>query len=146
MSSPETIPIELLLTSPLPSGFWMEVRPLYSLLCPLLLSCIVNTRGSYARAFSINIRPSPKHFTDTIITSFPKRYGRNKPDPSAVHKSIRLRLKLVRKNEIRSIYDLALIVIDECSKVFFDRTKTADRQPQMMDLFAEAIGNVVRCP
>jgi hypothetical protein len=50
---------------------------------------------------------------------------------------------VARKNEIRSIYDLALIIIDECSKVFFDRAKTADRQPQMMDLFAEAIGKVV---
>ena len=86
---------------------------------------------------------SSNYFIDTIITSFPKRYGRNKPDPSAVHKGIRLRLKVARKNEIRSIYDLALIIIDECSKVFFDRTKTADRQPQMMDIFAEAIGGVV---
>jgi hypothetical protein len=81
---------------------------------------------------------------DTLITSFPKRYGRNKPDPSAVHKSIRLRLKAARKNEIRSVYDLALVVLDECAKVFFDRTKSADRKPQAMDLFASAIGNVVR--
>ncbi|PVH76685.1 hypothetical protein DL98DRAFT_464692 [Cadophora sp. DSE1049] len=79
---------------------------------------------------------------NTIITSFPKRYGRNKPDPSAVHKSIRMRLQVCRKGEIRSAYDLALIIIDQCSRVFFDRTKTADRQPQVMDLFASAIGNV----
>lgn len=82
-------------------------------------------------------------FTDTIITSFPKRYGRNKPDPSAVHKSIRMRLEVCRRNEIRSAFDLALIIIDQCSRVFFNRTKTADRQPQVMDLFASAIGNVV---
>jgi len=82
---------------------------------------------------------------DTIITSFPKRYGRNKPDPSAVHKSIRLRLENYRRNEIRSVYDLALIIIDQCSRVFFDRRKTADRQPQVMDIFASAIGNVVSC-
>jgi hypothetical protein len=55
-----------------------------------------------------------------------------------------MRLKVARKNEIRSVYDLALIIIDECAKVFFDRTKTADRKPQVMDLFATAIGNVVR--
>jgi hypothetical protein len=101
--------------------------------------------------FSIKIRLLSSQLTgkfthllkDTIITSFPKRYGRNKPDPSAVHKSIRIRLKNARKNEIRSVYDLALIIIDECAKVFFDRTKTADRQPQVMDIFAEAIGNIV---
>ena len=79
---------------------------------------------------------------NTIITCFPKRWGRNKPDPSAVHKSLRLRLKVARKDEIRSVYDLALVIIDQCSRVFFDRTKTADRQPQVMDLFANAIGEV----
>jgi hypothetical protein len=79
---------------------------------------------------------------NTIITCFPKRWGRNKPDPSAVHKSLRLRLKVARKDEIRSVYDLALIIIDQCSRVFFDRTKTADRQPRVMDLFANAIGDV----
>ena len=82
---------------------------------------------------------------ETIITSFPKRYGRNKPDPSAVHASIRRRLKVARKNEIRSAYDLALIIVDECAKVFFDRAKTTDRKPQVMDFFATAIGNVVSC-
>jgi hypothetical protein len=59
-----------------------------------------------------------------------------------VHKSLRLRLKVAREDEIRSVYDLALIIIDQCSRVFFDRTKTADRQPQVMDLFANAIGDV----
>jgi hypothetical protein len=54
-----------------------------------------------------------------------------------------MRLKFCRKNEIRSAYDLALVIVDECCRVFFDRTKTPDRQPQVMDLFASAIGNVV---
>ncbi|KAK4228072.1 hypothetical protein QBC38DRAFT_536036 [Podospora fimiseda] len=78
----------------------------------------------------------------TIITSFPRRYGFNKQDLSGVHKSIRMRLKSARKNHIRSIYDLALIVLDECSNTFFDRTKTEDSQPQVMDIFSESIGNV----
>jgi hypothetical protein len=79
----------------------------------------------------------------TIITLFPKRYGANKNDGSGVHKSIRARLKTAQKNQIRSIFDLALIIIDECSNTFFDRTKTPDRQPQVLDIFSEAIGNVV---
>ncbi|KAK3990762.1 hypothetical protein QBC44DRAFT_324721 [Cladorrhinum sp. PSN332] len=78
----------------------------------------------------------------TIITSFPRRYGFNKQDLSGVHKSIRMRLKSARKNQIRSVYDLALIVLDECSNTFFDRTKTEDSQPQVMDIFSESIGNV----
>lgn len=81
----------------------------------------------------------------TIITCFPKRYGSNKQenDASSVHKSIRIRLHNARQNHIRSVFDLALVIIDECSNTFFDRTKTRDRQPQVMDAFSEAIGNVV---
>jgi hypothetical protein len=63
----------------------------------------------------------------TIITSFPRRYGTNKHDPSGIHKSIRTRLKESRRNQIRSVYDLALIILDECSNEFFDRTRTQAR-------------------
>jgi hypothetical protein len=43
---------------------------------------------------------------DTIITAFPKRWGRNKLDDSGVHKSIRVRLKMAQKDGIKSIYHL----------------------------------------
>jgi len=84
----------------------------------------------------------------TIITCFPKRYGANKQetDASSVHKSIRTRLQNSRQNHIRSVFDLALLIIDECSSTLFDRVKTRDRQPQVMDAFSEAIGNVVSIP
>ncbi|KAK3493367.1 hypothetical protein B0T13DRAFT_403311 [Neurospora crassa] len=78
----------------------------------------------------------------TIITSFPRRYGSNKHDLSGVHRSIRARLKSFRKNDVRSVYDLALIILDECSNTFFDRTRTDEGQPQVMDIFSEAIGRV----
>lgn len=81
--------------------------------------------------------------SQTIITSFPKRYGVTKNDTSGVHKSIRTRLERGRQNQIRSVFDLALIIIDECSNTFFDRTKTPDRQPQVIDAFSDAIGNLV---
>jgi hypothetical protein len=79
----------------------------------------------------------------TIITCFPKRYGINRQDASGVHKAIRQRLSQIRRNHIRSAYDLALIIIDESSSLFFDRTKTDERQPQVMEIFSEAIGNMV---
>jgi hypothetical protein len=79
----------------------------------------------------------------TIITSFPKRYGSWKNDQSGVHKSIRMRLERARQNQIRSVFDLGLIILDECSNTFFNRAKTSDRQPQVIDTFAEAIGNLV---
>ena len=63
-----------------------------------------------------------------------------------MHKSIRQRLKFARSDEISSAYDLALIIIDEASRVFFDRTKTNDKQPNMVDLFADAIRGVVCHP
>ncbi|KAI3320523.1 hypothetical protein HD806DRAFT_538359 [Xylariaceae sp. AK1471] len=37
---------------------------------------------------------------------------------------------------------LALIIIDQCSRVFFDRTKPLDQRPEVMDIFASAIGHV----
>ncbi|PNP51118.1 hypothetical protein THARTR1_08180 [Trichoderma harzianum] len=77
---------------------------------------------------------------DTIITSFPRRWGRNKPDSSGVHKS--LRQILGKRKRIRSIYHLATLIIDQCSKVFFDRTQPTDDRPEVMDLFAQAIGTV----
>lgn len=80
---------------------------------------------------------------NTIITCFPKCWGRNKPDPSAVHESLRLRLKVARKDEVRSVYDLALLIIDQCSRVFFDRTNALTRQPQVMDLFERRISELV---
>ncbi|RDL33145.1 uncharacterized protein BP5553_08584 [Venustampulla echinocandica] len=79
---------------------------------------------------------------NTIITSFPRRWGRNKPDPSGVHKSLRVRLAHIPEGQIQSIYDLALIIIDQCSRVFFDRTKPLDQRPEVMDIFASAIGRV----
>ncbi|KAK1757113.1 hypothetical protein QBC47DRAFT_378429 [Echria macrotheca] len=78
---------------------------------------------------------------NTIISAFPRRWGRNKPDPSAVHRAIRDHLATVDKSQITSIYDLALIIIDECSKVFFDRTKP-DLRPEVVDIFSSAISNI----
>lgn len=82
----------------------------------------------------------------TIITSFPKRYGTNKHDASGVHKSIRTRLEEGRYPKVKSIFDLALLIFEECSNTFFDRVRTWDKQPQVLDAFSEAIGNIVSEP
>ncbi|KAK3313225.1 hypothetical protein B0H66DRAFT_485544 [Apodospora peruviana] len=78
---------------------------------------------------------------NTIISAFPRRWGRNKPDPSAVHRAIRDHLGSIDKAQVNSIYDLALIIIDECSKVFFDRTKP-DLRPEMVDIYSSAISKI----
>ncbi|KAK0619465.1 hypothetical protein B0T14DRAFT_208799 [Immersiella caudata] len=76
----------------------------------------------------------------TIITSFPRRWGRNKPDPSGVHKCLREHLS--NNSNVKSIHHLALLIIDQCSRVFFDRTKPLDQRPEVIDIFGSAIGNV----
>ncbi|KAI0891067.1 hypothetical protein F4806DRAFT_336737 [Annulohypoxylon nitens] len=73
----------------------------------------------------------------TIITSFPRRWGKIRPDSSDVHEAIRRRLKEAENSDINSAYDIALMVIDECSRVFFDRG--LDRRPKLIDIFADAI-------
>lgn len=83
---------------------------------------------------------------DTIITCFPRRYGVNRRDASGVHKAIRTRLSSLGNTQVLSAPDLALVIIDECGKVFFDRTKTDERKPQLVDIFSDAIGKVVSTP
>jgi hypothetical protein len=45
----------------------------------------------------------------------------------------------VRQGEISTAYDLALLIVDETSRVFFDRTKTNRSQPNLVELFNAAI-------
>jgi len=55
-------------------------------------------------------------------------------DHSDVHASIRSKLKHLHEGDVTSIYDLALIVINQCSTVFFDRTKLVDERPEVFDI------------
>lgn len=50
----------------------------------------------------------------TIITSFPGNYGRDE-NGFDVHRSIRDRIRSATKNKIRSVFDLGLIIFDECA-------------------------------
>lgn len=108
----------------------------------------------------------------TIVTAFPKRYGLNKQDLSGAHKSIRIRLQNLRPGHIKTVFDLALIILDELTNIFFDRTKTAvnfisiqcvhaslacrlvliltlnlqAEQPEVLNIFSESIGIIVSLP
>ena len=81
----------------------------------------------------------------TILTCFPQRTGAGRKDPSGVHYSIRARLKDQSNpaNHVRSVFDLALIILRQCFDTFFDRTITPDKRPQVLDIFSESIGGVV---
>ncbi|RYP44145.1 hypothetical protein DL768_009380 [Monosporascus sp. mg162] len=76
----------------------------------------------------------------TIITSFPELQ-----DHGGVHKSIRARLGVAREAPVRSVYDLGLVVLDECFNSVFDRPPVSGRQGQkinVIELFTDAIGQV----
>ncbi|RYP64820.1 hypothetical protein DL771_008600 [Monosporascus sp. 5C6A] len=78
----------------------------------------------------------------TILTFFPRRYGYNRQDLTGIHKTIRTSLEDDTEKQMMSVFDLALIILSACTKPFFDRTRTFDMQPRVLDLFSEAIGRV----
>lgn len=78
-----------------------------------------------------------------VITSFPRRWGRKKLDPSGVYRTIRERLD--DSPDLGNVYDMATMMIDQCSRFFFDRTVPRDSRPEVIDIFSTAIGDVVRC-
>lgn len=98
------------------------------------------------RSRSFGLTETYHLFPDTVITAFPKRWGRNSPDSSGIHKSLRKRLArpgckimsawhlgksdllvlgMHRETKVTE-HPTACIVIDQCSNVFFDRTKLQD--------------------
>ncbi|KAF2967586.1 hypothetical protein GQX73_g5977 [Xylaria multiplex] len=78
----------------------------------------------------------------TIITCFSKRYGVHGRDPSGVFEAIQRRL--LRDTPIHSVMSVAQTILDECSNTFFDRRKDFSGQPQVLDIFSEAIRDVSR--
>ncbi|KAJ3957138.1 hypothetical protein N0V92_006298 [Colletotrichum tropicale] len=72
----------------------------------------------------------------TILTSFPQQYGSDRKGASEVHESVRMRIKNAQSNEIRSVFDVAIIILDECSNNLFDLAKTP---AQVIEVLGEAI-------
>ncbi|KAH8600083.1 hypothetical protein B0O99DRAFT_726757 [Bisporella sp. PMI_857] len=78
----------------------------------------------------------------TVLTFFPERWGRNNSDPSGIFEGIRSRLEYLLPGEVRSAFDLALVIMNECSTFFSDRSKPTDERPQLLDIFANAVVRV----
>jgi len=81
-----------------------------------------------------------------VISSFPRRWAdreeqRNKSDSSGLYRTVRGRLE--DHPNLENVYDLATLLIDQCSRVFFDRTVPRDNRPEVIDIFSTAIGDVV---
>ncbi|KAF4887120.1 hypothetical protein CGCF415_v014949 [Colletotrichum fructicola] len=61
---------------------------------------------------------------NTIVTSFPKGYGRDLADPSSIYMSIRRKLADRATHIAIEPYDIALVIIDECIGAFFQRPES----------------------
>ncbi|KAE9377252.1 hypothetical protein N431DRAFT_542622 [Stipitochalara longipes BDJ] len=75
-----------------------------------------------------------------VITSFPRRWGRARMDPSGMYRTIRERLK--QQPDLENVYEMAMMMIDQCSRFFFDRYAPRDNRPEVLDIFSTAIGDV----
>ncbi len=80
-------------------------------------------------------------YVELVVTSFPRRWGRKKQDPSGLYRTIRERL--ADRPDLDNVYDMATMMIEQCSRVFFDRAVSKDNRPEVMDIFSTAIGDVV---
>lgn len=74
---------------------------------------------------------------ETIITAFPNRYGVNKRGSSGLHKAIQSRIEALPQLHIKTVFDLALIILDEAFNIVFDQTKrvVCPRLPEYPQLF-----------
>ncbi|KAF4811532.1 hypothetical protein CGCSCA5_v009772 [Colletotrichum siamense] len=77
----------------------------------------------------------------TIITSFPGKYGRDE-NGFDVHRSIRDRIRSATQNEIRSVFDLGLIIFDECANGLLSYSLDSNQKPRVLDIFTETISNL----
>ncbi|KAK7994357.1 hypothetical protein PG991_015945 [Apiospora marii] len=78
---------------------------------------------------------------NTIITCFPDQYGIQDYD-WGIHKSIRARAQNTG-SQLSSVFELGLIIIDECSNAAFGNTKATSNQYELVDVFSLEIEKLV---
>ena len=84
------------------------------------------------------------------MTSFPQRWGLSheqdlQSDESDVFECIMrvLNSGIKLPERMMSVYDMAALVAEQCSEVFFDRAAVTDDRLQFTEFFSNAIGTVV---
>lgn len=85
--------------------------------------------------------------SDTVLACFPKRWGssRHGASPSDIHVAICERLaKLDTAADDWTAHDLAIVVVEECSKVLLDRFRAVDEGPDLLAIFKTATAELVR--
>lgn len=79
---------------------------------------------------------------ETIMTCFPGRAG-NDSDSSNVHKRICQVIRNKLTHHRLHVWEVATIVIDECSRVLFEPFHSNDGRPDVQDIFAHKINSLV---
>ena len=84
---------------------------------------------------------------DTIVTSFPQRWGKPQYDDFQADDDDVLELLLLKMSSpsftVSSAYDVALAIIEQCCNVFYNREQAQRPELQFFEFFASAIGSVV---
>ncbi|KAI1279501.1 hypothetical protein F5Y07DRAFT_397128 [Xylaria sp. FL0933] len=76
----------------------------------------------------------------TVVTCFPARYGSTLSDCSDVYKLVEARCS--EENSVTSVFDLALIIIEECSNAMLSFRPSSNERPDVVKAFSEAISDV----
>ncbi|KAI1345484.1 hypothetical protein F5Y01DRAFT_320724 [Xylaria sp. FL0043] len=77
---------------------------------------------------------------NTVVTCFPARYGSNLSDCSDVYKSVEARCS--EEKSVTSVFDLALIIIEECSNAMLSFRPISNERPDVVKAFSEAISDI----
>ena len=84
---------------------------------------------------------------DTIVTSFPQRWGKPQYDDLKADDDDVLELLLMKMSSpsftVSSVYDIALAIIEQCCNVFYNREQAQRPELQFFEFFVSAIGSVV---
>lgn len=81
---------------------------------------------------------------DTIISSFPKNWGCRLGDaPSDVYSSISHRIGALTPAEVTSVHDIALVIIEECSKAMFGQCAARGSLTGMGGLYGYSLSEIV---
>lgn len=82
----------------------------------------------------------------TVVTGFPERYGQGlRFGQTSIHTRIREKISRPSECKVRTVFDLAIAILEECCQAFFaPADATGDCPGGLIDIFTEAVYGQVR--
>ncbi|CAM1503690.1 Fc.00g012810.m01.CDS01 [Cosmosporella sp. VM-42] len=79
----------------------------------------------------------------TVLSCFPSRYGADKDNNTEIHRAVRMRIAEEEERRcIRSAYDLALIILNECCHSLLDPARLYPGRPLVLNTLSQALSEV----